>query len=97
MFVFPRRLVVGDSSVIHPAAASFAGGTARTPGFAVRCRDATKRRAYLGLNINKFMRFIALLLRMGLLGLRCRHHIFTPEVKSTGMSQPTFESLPCTI
>jgi hypothetical protein len=34
MFVFPRRLVVGDVSVIQPAAASFAGGTVRTPRFA---------------------------------------------------------------
>jgi hypothetical protein len=46
MFVFPRRLVVGDVSVIHPAAASFAVGAARTPGFAAAARDASKRRAY---------------------------------------------------
>jgi hypothetical protein len=46
LFVFPRRLVVGDVSVIHPAAASFAGGAARTPGFAAAARDASKRRAY---------------------------------------------------
>jgi hypothetical protein len=32
--VFPRRLMVGDVSVILPAAASFAGGAARTPKFA---------------------------------------------------------------
>jgi hypothetical protein len=32
MLVFPRRLVLGDVSVIHPAAAPFAGGAARTPG-----------------------------------------------------------------
>jgi hypothetical protein len=43
--VFPRRLVVGDVSVIHPAAA-FAGGAARTPGFAAAARDASKRRAF---------------------------------------------------
>jgi hypothetical protein len=46
MFVFPRRLVVGDVSVIHPAAASFAVGAKRTPGFAAAARDASKRRAY---------------------------------------------------
>jgi hypothetical protein len=46
MFVFPRRLVVGDVSVIHPAVASFAVGAARTPGFAAAARDASKRRAY---------------------------------------------------
>jgi hypothetical protein len=42
----PRRLVVGDVSVIHPAAASFAVGAARTPGFVAAARDAFKRRAY---------------------------------------------------
>jgi hypothetical protein len=46
MFVFPRRLVVGDVSVIHPAAASYAGGAARTPGFVAAARDLSKRRAY---------------------------------------------------
>jgi hypothetical protein len=46
MFVFPRRLVVGDVSVIHPAAASFAVGAARAPGFAAAARDASKRCAY---------------------------------------------------
>jgi hypothetical protein len=46
MLVFPRRLVVGDVSVIHPAAASFAVGAAHTPGFAAAARDASKRRAY---------------------------------------------------
>jgi hypothetical protein len=45
MFVFPRRLVVGDVSVIQPAAASFAVGAARAPGSAA-ARDASKRRAY---------------------------------------------------
>jgi hypothetical protein len=30
MFVFPRRLVVGDVSIIHPAAASFAVGALPT-------------------------------------------------------------------
>jgi hypothetical protein len=30
----------------HPAAASFAGGVARTPGCAAAARDASKRRAY---------------------------------------------------
>jgi hypothetical protein len=44
MFVFPRRLVVGDVSVIHLAAASLAGGAARTPGLAA-ARDALRRRA----------------------------------------------------
>jgi hypothetical protein len=46
IFVFPRQLVVGDVSVIHPAAAFFAGGAARTPGFAAAARDASKRRTY---------------------------------------------------
>jgi hypothetical protein len=46
MFMFPRRLVVGDVSVIHPAAASFAVVAARSPGFAAAARDASKRRAY---------------------------------------------------
>jgi hypothetical protein len=46
MFVIPRRHVVGDVSVIHLAAASFAGGAARTPGFAAAAWDASKRRAY---------------------------------------------------
>jgi hypothetical protein len=44
-----------------------------------------------------FFRFIALLLRMGLLGLRRRDHHFTAEVKSTAMSPSTFESLLYTI
>jgi hypothetical protein len=38
--------VVGDVSVIHPAAASFAVGAARAPGFAAAARDASERRAY---------------------------------------------------
>jgi hypothetical protein len=42
MFVFPRRLVVGDVSVVHQAA----GGAARTPGYAAATRDASKRRAF---------------------------------------------------
>jgi hypothetical protein len=46
MFVFPRRLVVGDVSVIHLAAASFPGGATRTPGFAAAARDASKRRTH---------------------------------------------------
>jgi hypothetical protein len=46
MFLFPRRLVVGDVSVIHPVAASFAGGAPRTPEFAAVARDASKWRAY---------------------------------------------------
>jgi hypothetical protein len=46
MFVFPRQLVVVDVSVIHPAAAFFAVGAARTPGFAAAARDASKQRAY---------------------------------------------------
>jgi hypothetical protein len=41
MFVFPRRLVVGDVSVIHPAVASFAVGAARAPGIAAAARDAS--------------------------------------------------------
>jgi hypothetical protein len=45
MFVFPRLLVVSDVSVIHPEAASFAVGAARTPGFAAAAWDASKRRA----------------------------------------------------
>jgi hypothetical protein len=44
MLVFPRRLVVGDVSVIHPAAATCAGGAARTPGYVAAVRDV--RRAY---------------------------------------------------
>jgi hypothetical protein len=46
MFVSPRRLVVDDVSVTHPAAASFAGGGVRTPGFAAAARDASKRVTY---------------------------------------------------
>jgi hypothetical protein len=46
MFVFPRRLVVGDVSIIHPAAASFAGGAACAPRFAATALDASKRHAY---------------------------------------------------
>jgi hypothetical protein len=46
MFVFPCRLVVGAVSVVHPAAASFAVGAARTPGFAAAARDASKRCGY---------------------------------------------------
>jgi hypothetical protein len=48
MLVFPCRLVVGDVSVIHPAAASFAGGATRIPGFTAVARDASKRRASAG-------------------------------------------------
>jgi hypothetical protein len=46
MFVFPRRLVVGDVSVIQPAAASFARGAARTPRFAAAAQGASNRRTY---------------------------------------------------
>jgi hypothetical protein len=46
MFVFPRRLVVVDVSVIHPAAASFSGDPACTPEFAAAAGDASERRAY---------------------------------------------------
>jgi hypothetical protein len=46
MFVFPRRPVVGDVSVVRPAAASFAVCAARAPGFAAAARDASKRLAY---------------------------------------------------
>jgi hypothetical protein len=35
-----------DNEVFHPAAASFAVGAERTPGFAAAARDASKRRAY---------------------------------------------------
>jgi hypothetical protein len=34
LLVLPRPLAVGDASVIHPAAASFAEGNARTHGLA---------------------------------------------------------------
>jgi hypothetical protein len=44
-----------------------------------------------------FVSFTALLLRMGLLGLRRRDQHFTPEVKSRAMSQTTFESLLYTV
>jgi hypothetical protein len=46
MFVLPRRLVVGDVSVILPAAASYAGGAARTPRYVAAAQDASKQRAY---------------------------------------------------
>jgi hypothetical protein len=46
MFIFLRRFVVGDVSVIHLVAASFAGGAARTPGFAASAQNASKRRVY---------------------------------------------------
>jgi hypothetical protein len=46
MFVFPRWLVVGDVSVIHPVTGCFAGGAARTPGVVAAARDASKRHAY---------------------------------------------------
>jgi hypothetical protein len=55
MFVFPRRLMVVDVSVIHPAAAYFAGGAARTPlGYMSLCQvppvsSSTRRlRPFLG-------------------------------------------------
>jgi hypothetical protein len=44
MFVLPRRFVVGDVSVIHPAASTSAGGAACTPGSAAATQDASKRR-----------------------------------------------------
>jgi hypothetical protein len=45
-FVFIRRLVVGDVSVIHPAAMSYVGDAARIRRFAATAQDASKRRAY---------------------------------------------------
>jgi hypothetical protein len=43
MFVFLRQLVVGDVSVIHPAAASFAGSAAcSTPSLASPYAAATR-------------------------------------------------------
>jgi hypothetical protein len=41
MFVFLRRLVVVDVSVIHPAATSFARGTARNARFAAAAQDTS--------------------------------------------------------
>jgi hypothetical protein len=49
------------------------------------------------LDINMFMMFTELLVRVGLLGLRRRDHTFTPEVKSTATSQSKFECLLHTI
>jgi hypothetical protein len=46
MFVFPRRLIVGDVSVIHPTSGSCAQTAARLPGWAAARRDAAKERAY---------------------------------------------------
>jgi hypothetical protein len=46
MFVFPRRLVVGDVSVIHPASGSCARAAARLPGWVAARRDAAKERPY---------------------------------------------------
>jgi hypothetical protein len=46
MFVFPRRLVIGDVSVIHPACGSCARAAARLPGWAAARRDAAKEQAY---------------------------------------------------
>jgi hypothetical protein len=42
----PSLSVNLNISIIHPAAASFAEGAARTPGFAAAAQDASKRRAY---------------------------------------------------
>jgi hypothetical protein len=42
---FPPSLTL-RTNVIHPAAASFAGGATRNPGFAAAARDASNRRAY---------------------------------------------------
>jgi hypothetical protein len=55
------------------------------------------RRGLKTLDTKMFLRFVALFLRMGLLGLRRRDHHFTAEVKSTALSQSTFESLLYTI
>jgi hypothetical protein len=45
MFVYPRRLVVGDVSVIHPASGSCARAVTRPPGWAAARRDAASERA----------------------------------------------------
>jgi hypothetical protein len=55
------------------------------------------RRGLSALDTELFLRFIAVILRMGLTGLRRRAHHFTTELKSTAMTQTTFESLLYTI
>jgi hypothetical protein len=42
----PRRLVLGDVSVIHPAVVSYAQAATQLPGSAAASRDAAKERAY---------------------------------------------------
>jgi hypothetical protein len=46
LFVFPRRLVVDDVSVIQPVYGSCARAAARLPGWAAAHRDAAKEVAY---------------------------------------------------
>jgi hypothetical protein len=49
------------------------------------------RRGLNNLDSKTFISSFALVLTMGLLGLLRRDHHFTPEVRSTAMSQTTFE------
>jgi hypothetical protein len=95
-FVFPRRLAVGDVSVIHPAAASFAVGAARTLGFAAAARDAPERRAYQ--QVSSALPFVPILVesfrRLGALALTVLRDLADQAVQAggPGLSRAAFIS-----
>jgi len=55
------------------------------------------RKGLANLDSSMFIVFLALLLRMGLTGLRRREHYLTDAVKATAMSQAVFQNLLYTI
>jgi hypothetical protein len=96
MFVFPRRLVIGDVSVIHPASRSCAWEAARLPGWAAARRDAPKERAYR--RVSSGLPFVPLSVesfgRLGApaLSLLCSLADHAVQVGGSGLSRDAFNS-----
>jgi hypothetical protein len=94
MFVFPRRLVVGDVSVIHPASGSCARAAARLPGWAAARRNAAKERAYW--HVSSGLPFVPLSVesfgRLGALALSLLRSLADQAVQAggSGLSRDAF-------
>jgi hypothetical protein len=90
---FSRPNVVGDVSVIHPVAVSFAAGAALTPGFAAAALDRTKQRAYHQASLA--LPFVPLLVQsFGLVPrpFRCSGSWLTRRCRLAGLVCPALRS-----
>jgi hypothetical protein len=96
MFVFPRRLVVGDVSVIHPASRSCAWAAARLADWAAAHRDAAKERAYRrvfsGLSFVPLSEESFRRLKAPELSLLCSFADHAVEAEGPGLSRDAFIS-----